>query len=159
MIVDERVGALDGVRFGDSEAQVRARLGEESDDDDGFFPAGTDYSGPDSVPSPRSDQRPPRRPATLHYEDAAYLVSPTAGVFAMASLAEDARTRAGVGVGDDLTLVRERYDEVRCGESVAGESIFGGETPMYPWCRADVGDIRVFFGEDPIESITLTRSS
>lgn len=155
-MVDERAGALNGVRFGDSEAQVRARLGEPSDTDSGVFPAGADYTGPPSIPSPQSDQRPPRRPAALHYDDAAYVVSPTAGVFAMASLAEGARTRAGVGVGDDLALVRDRYDRVTCGDAVVGEAPFGGETPMYAWCRAYVGDIRVFFGADPIHSITLT---
>jgi hypothetical protein len=45
---------------------------------------------------------------------------------------------------------------VECGEAVAGEPLFGGETPTYPWCRALIGDTRVFFGRDPIESITLT---
>lgn len=94
-------------------------------------------------------------PTPLHYRDTAYLVSPTVGVFSMVTLESGARTREGVGVGDELARVRERYDRVDCGESVAGEGLFG-ETPMYPWCRAIVGDVRVFFGEDPIESITLT---
>lgn len=54
--------------------------------------------------------------------------------------------------------MRERYDErVECGEAVAGEALVGGETPMYPWCRVRVGDSIVFFGEDPIESVTLAR--
>jgi hypothetical protein len=75
----------------------------------------------------------------------------------MATLADGAETRAGVGVGDDLERVRERYRRVSCGESVAGESLLGGDTPMYPWCRAIVGNVRVFFGENPIESITLTK--
>ena len=159
VMVDERSGVLNGVRFGDSEAEVRARHGEPSDDDDGFFPEGADFTGPPSLPSPRSDQRPPREPTPLHYDDAAYVVSPTRGVFAMASLAEGARTRAGVGVGDELRLVRERYDRVVCGEAITGEDLFGGELPMYPWCRALVRDgIRVFFGEDPIHSITITTT-
>jgi hypothetical protein len=157
VLVDERVGVLHGVRFADSEAEVRARLGEPSDDHQGVFPEGADYTGPPAIPSPRTDQRPPRQPMPLHYEDSAYLVSPTVGVFSMATLEQGARTRAGIGVGDDLELVRERYERVECGEAVAGEPLFGGDTPMYPWCRAIVGDIRTFFGEDPIESITLTR--
>ena len=155
VLVDERGGSLHGVRFGDSEAAVRRRLGSPTDDAQGVFPEGTDYTGPPSIPSPRSDQRPPRMPTPLHYGDAAFLVSPTVGVFSMATLESGARTRAGVGIGDELGRVRERYDRVDCGESVAGEALFG-DTPMYPWCRALVGDVRVFFGEDPIESITLT---
>jgi hypothetical protein len=73
----------------------------------------------------------------------------------MITLAEGARTRAGVGIGDDLERVREAYDRVDCGEAVGGEPVFGGDTPMYPWCRV-LGDIHVFFGEDPIDSITLS---
>jgi hypothetical protein len=156
VLVDERMGVLHGVRFGDSEGEVRARLGEPSDDHQGVFPEGADYTGPPAIPSPRTDQRPPRQPTPLHYDASAYLVSPTVGVFSMATLERGARTRAGIGVGDDLELVSERYERVECGEAVAGEPLLGGETPTYPWCRAIVGDVRAFFGEDPIESITLT---
>ena len=145
------------VRFGDRERDVRERLGEETDHHAGFFPEGADYTGPPAIPSPESDRGSRIPPAELHYDGTAYLVSPTVGVFSMATLEQGARTRAGVGVGDDLELVRERYVRAECGEAVAGESLFGGEPPTYPWCRALVGDIRVFFGEDPIESITLTR--
>jgi hypothetical protein len=156
VLVDERRGVLHGIRFGASAEEVRARLGEPTDDGEGVFPEGADYTGPPSIPSPQSDQRPPRMPTPLHYDDTAYLVSPTVGVFSMSTLEGGARTRAGVAVGDTLELVRERYDRVRCGEAVAGEAVFGGETPTYPWCRAIVGEIRVFFGDDPIASITLT---
>lgn len=157
-VVDERGGVLHGVRFGDGEREVRARLGEPTDDAEGFFPDGADYTGPPAIPSPPTDQRPPRAPLPLHYRDTAYLVSPSLGVFSMATLEDGARTRGGVAVGDDLELVRERYERVDCGESVAGEPLFGGDSPMYSWCRAIVGDIRVFFGGDPIESITLTSA-
>ena len=156
-LVDERAGVLRGVRFGDSAREVRAKLGEPTDDEDGFFPAGTDYTGPPAIAAPASDQRPPRKPETLHYGDTAYLVSPSVGVFSMATLAEGARTRAGVAVGDDLARVRERHRGARCGEAVAGEPLFGGDVPKYAWCRVQVGDVRVFFGDDPVESITLTR--
>ena len=156
VLVDEQVGVLHGVRFGASEREVEARLGEETDDHDGLFPEGADYTGPPAIPSPGSDRGSRVPPAELHYDKTAYLVSPTVGVFSMATLEDGARTRAGVGVGDDLELVRERYDWVECGEAVAGEPLFGGQTPTYPWCRALVGDTRVFFGGDPIGSITLT---
>lgn len=157
VVADEHAGVLRDVRFGDTAAEVRARLGEPADTEDGFFPAGTDYTGPPAIPSPRSDQGTRTPPETVHYDEAAFLVSPTVGVYSMAVLAEGARTRAGVGVGDPLARVRAAYERVSCGEAVAGEALFGGETPKYPWCRAIVGDVRVFFGADPIESITLTR--
>jgi hypothetical protein len=83
-------------------------------------------------------------------------VSPSVGVFSMATLADGARTRAGVGVGDDLDDVRQAYERVNCGEAIAGEPLFGDDYPTYPWCRALVGSVRVFFGEDPIASVTIT---
>jgi hypothetical protein len=45
---------------------------------------------------------------------------------------------------------------VHCGQTVAGEPLFGGEPPTHPWCRVIVGDVRVFFGGDPIKSVALT---
>jgi hypothetical protein len=156
ILVDERRGRLRGVSFGDSVPEVRARLGEPTDDADGFFPEGADFTGPPGIPSPASDQGSRVPPDNLHYEDTAYLVSPTVGVFSMAILADGARTRAGVGIGDELDNVGERYRRVDCGEAIAGEPLFGDDYPTYEWCRAIVGDIRVFFGGDPIESVTLT---
>jgi hypothetical protein len=155
VLVDERRGVLHGVAFGDPLDSVRARRGEPSDDSQGFFPRGADYNGPPAIPNPPSDPR--AAPTPLHYGETAYLISPTVGVFSMATLEDGARTKAGVGIGDALDRVRESYRRVRCGESVAGEAVLGGDTPMYPWCRATVGEVRIFFGEDPIESITLTK--
>jgi hypothetical protein len=152
VLVDERDGVLHGVRFGEPLEVVRRIRGEPTDDADGFFPEGADFTGPPSIPNPPSDQG--VRPTPLHYDDTAYLVLPSVGVYAMATLEGGARTRAGVGVGDDLELVRDRYERVACGEAIGGEAIVG-ETPKYPWCQAIIGDIGVFFGEDPIESITL----
>jgi hypothetical protein len=148
VLVDERAGRLRGVSFGDSVPEIRARLGEPTDDADGFFPEGAEFTGPPGIPSPASDQASRVPPDELHYEHTAYLVSPTVGVFSMAILADGARTRAGIGVGDELERVRERYRRVDCGKAPAGK---------YQWCRAIVGDVRVFFGGDPIESVTLTR--
>ena len=158
VVVDERAGVLRDVRFGDTGLEVLDRLGSPTDDEDGAFPAGVDYTGPPSIESPPSDHGRRTPPAFLHYRNFAYIVSPTAGVYAMATLARGARTLAGVGVGDELERVRDSYDEVECGEAIAGES-FLGPPPTYPWCRATVGAIDVFFGEDPVESITLTPAA
>jgi hypothetical protein len=153
VLVDEQSGLLRGVRFGDTAEKVRAHLGEETDDRDGVFPAGAEFTGPPQISIPRADGSPPTQPEELHYESTSYLVSPTAGVFAMVTLAEGARTSAGVAIGDSLHRVRDVYDRVDCGKAVGSEDDFGRPTG-YPWCRVN-GDIRLFFGEDPIASITL----
>ena len=145
VVVDERAGSLHGVRFSETSAEVRERLGEPTDAEDGFFPAGVRYTGPPSIPAPGG------RPTPLHFDDTAYLISPDDGVQAMATVAGGARTRAGVEVGDALARVREEYEPVVCGEEV------GGEGEGYDWCRARVGPVSVFFGGDPVASITLTR--
>lgn len=157
VLVDERAGSLLGVRFGDTEDEVRARLGEPTDDYEGVFPEGAQYTGPQFIPIPESDagvaaQKP------LHYGDAAFLVSRSVGVFAMITLDGDARTKAGVAIGDGLAKVREVYDRVECGEAVGGEAVGGGETPTYPWCLVR-GKVRVFFGEDPIDSIMIRTTA
>jgi hypothetical protein len=156
VLVDERSGELHGVRFGDSEDDVRALLGVETDDAPGFFPEGAQYTGPVAIPSPASDRDARTRPVELHFRDLAYLVSPTAGVYSMATLEAGARTRAGVGVGDSLPAARDRYSGAECGAAPRGESLTGGEQPTCGWCRVVVGDVRVFFGGDPIVSITMT---
>jgi hypothetical protein len=149
VLVNERSGELLGVRFGDTGEQVRARLGEETDSEDGVFPAGALFTGPPSIPVPASDQATRAQPDELHYDETAYLVSPTAGVFTMVSLADGARTVAGVAIGDDLARVREAYERVDCGKTAYSDA------RNYAWCRVS-GDIRVFFGGDPIESITMS---
>jgi hypothetical protein len=149
--VDERTGVIQGVRFGDSAADIRRHLGKPTDHKQGFFPGGTEYTGPPAI-----GIRGHARPKTLHYDGLAFLVSPASGTFSMATLLENARTRAGVEVGDRLDRVRKRYKRVTCGEQSAGEPSFGGQIPKYRWCRTDVAGVRVFFGGDPIASITLT---
>jgi len=149
--VDERAGVIHGVRFGDTAKEIRRRLGKPTDHKPGFFPAGAEYTGPPSIAV-----RDRAKPETLHYKDMAFLVSHTTGAFAMATLAKNARTRAGVAVGDDLDRVREQYKGVTCGEQIAGEPLLGGQVPTYHWCRTVVAGAHVFFGGDPIASITLT---
>ena len=146
--VDEQAGTLGGVALGDTEKQVKVLLGNPSDDAPGFFPKGVSYSGPPGIPSP--DQATARKPDMLHYGKTAYLVSPTVGVYAMATVAKGSTTRADVGIGDPLAKVSTAFKHIDCGQ--AG----GGESPSYDWCRATLGKTKVFFGGDPIRSITLT---
>ena len=108
-------------------------------------------------PSPETDQGSRIPPSELHYDGTAYLVSPTVGIFSMATLEQGARTRAGVRVGDDLELVRDRYrpNRVRRGGRRRASARWGdADVSLVP---SDCDRTRIFFGEDPIESITLTR--
>ena len=86
VLVDERVGILHGVHFGDSEPEVRQLVGDETDDRSGFFPGGTDYTGPPAIPSPATDDGSRAPPSEFHHDDTAFLVSPTVGIFSMATL-------------------------------------------------------------------------
>ena len=147
--VNENAGTLAGVRFGETAAQVRDRFHDPTESASGFFPKGAAYSGPPGIPSP--DQGTDTRPQTLHYGSSAYLVSPTVGVYAMATVAKGSTTKAGVGVGDPLADVATSFKHIDCGQTA------GGESPSYDWCRATLPKARVFFGGDPIRSITLTR--
>ena len=147
--VHENAGTLGGVHFGETAPQVRDRLGNPSDSAEGFFPKGAVYTGPPGIPSP--DQGAGAKPAPLHYGDSAYLVSPTVGVYAMATLAKGSRTDSGVAVGDPLAKVATSYKHIDCGQ------VPRGEAPAYDWCRGTLPHVRVFFGGDPIRSITLIR--
>jgi hypothetical protein len=151
VLVDERSGSVAGVRLGDSRADVLGALGPPTDDEDGFFPAERDFTGPPAIPTPEGRAEP------IHYKDVAFLVSAVSGVFAVAVLAEGGMTRAGVGIGDSLDRVRERYRGVMCGEAIAGEALVGPD-PTYEWCSTTLDDVHVFFGGDPIASITLRRA-
>ena len=149
--VDENAGTLGGVHFGETSAQVKDKLGDPSDDAQGFFPKGATYSGPPGITSP--DQGAGTPPKTLHYGKSAFLVSPTVGVYAMATTAKDSTTKAGVGIGDPLAKVATSFKHIDCGQTAGGE----GPQPTYDWCRATLPKAKVFFGGDPIRSITLTR--
>lgn len=149
-VVDERAGEYGGVGLGASGERVEEQLGD-SERSDGFFPLDSEsFTGPPSIPTPGG------RPEVLKYEESAFLVARKGGVVALMVTAEGVATRAGVAVGEPLERVEEAYSAVRCGEAPAGEAVVG-EDPTYPWCRATVGDVKVFFGGDPIESVTLTR--
>ena len=149
-LIDEQKGRYGEVGFGSTEAEVRAAFGEPGGGD-GFYPLDADsYSGPEFIKAPDG-----RKPTVLRYEEVAFLVS-SDGVFAVSVTRPEATTLRGVAVGEPLQTVHENYDGRRCGEAVAGEPLFGGETPTYAWCRVRVASTSVFFGGDPIESVTLT---
>jgi hypothetical protein len=151
-IIDEQQGSYGQIGFGSSGAEIRAAFGEPGGGD-GFYPLGADsYRGPPSIKAPGGTR------TLLRYGEVAFLVSPRVGLYALTVTRPDAATLRGVAVGDPLDAVRANYERVTCGKAVAGEPIFGGDVPTYSWCRAQVGRSSVFFGDDPIRSVTLTPS-
>ena len=155
-LIDEQAGEYGGVAMGASEADVRRAFGEPGEGD-GFMPLGEEYAeigGPPAVavwpPGTREE------PTALRYDDVAFLVG-TRGVYAFIVTADGARTRRAVAIGDALAEARRTYGG-GCGEGYGGEPVLGGERETYRYCRSTVDErIRIWFGRDPIRSITLAR--
>jgi hypothetical protein len=145
--IDERTGAYRGVRFGASEEEV-IRLFGQPERDDGFAPAD---KSPADVGVP---QALPGAGRLLKYENVVFLVAPERGVYAFMVTEAGARTRrGGVSIGDRMDAARERH-RLGCRQVAGGESLLG-EQEFYPSCETRVATVRVWFGRDPIRSITL----
>jgi hypothetical protein len=69
-----------------------------------------------------------------------------------------ATTSRGVSIGDRMDVARGEY-QLECREVAGGESLLGGQE-FYPSCSARLmRGIRIWFGRDPIRSITLVSVS
>lgn len=147
--LDERTGAYRGVRFGTSADAVIRMFGEPARTP-GFAPAGQsppDVGVPQSIPGPGE---------LLKYDDVAFLTGPR-GVYALIVADVGATTQRGVSVGHRMDEGRGEYG-LECIDVAGGESPLGQE--FYPSCRADLeGGVRIWFGHDPIRSITLLSIS
>ena len=150
-LLDEREGSYRGVRLGDTEAEVRDRLGDPGEGE-GLSPLGESFGDIGGPPAVRVWPPGSSSSKVLRYEGVAFAVG-SDGVYAII-VTEPARTLRGVAIGDDLARSRRLYD-VGCGEGVAGERIGGGSL-TYPTCRGTIDErIRIWFGEDPIRSIAI----
>jgi len=154
-IVNERVGAYRGVAVGASEDDVRRVFGH-AEESGPFAPLGTSF-GEVGVASPVPVWPPGsyERPRVFRYRDVALLVG-RQGIFAFVLSEKGARTLRGVRVGDSLARARQTY-KLRCGEQVYGESLLGGSV-TFPYCSGTLDrGLRIWFGRDPIRSITVYR--
>src|SRR5262245_9113972 len=151
--IDERTGAYRGVRFGTSEPDVIRALGKP-DRDPGFAPAGENPSEvgvPESIPTIGPG-------GLLKYEGVGFLGTPEGGVYAFIVTDAGATTRRGVSIGDRMDVARSKY-RLECRDVAGGESLLG-EQEFYPSCSARLRHgIRIWFGRDPIRSITLVSAS
>ena len=144
-LVDDERGAYRGVRIGDGVDEVANALGEP-ERSPGFAPAGespADAGVPQTLPGPGT---------VLKYEDVSLLAGQQ-GVYALMVTERGARTKRGVAIGDSMADARRAY-ELKCIDVAGGESLLG-EQEFSPSCRASVGRLRIWFGRDPIRSITL----
>ena len=153
--IDEHAGSYRSVEMGATAEDVRRAFGEPGDGE-GFFPLGESYGeiGGAPVANYPRDWRGP--PTVLRYEGVAFLVGPE-GMFAFVVTEPGARTRRAVAVGDALSKAVRTYG-LGCVEQPYGEPLFGGEASTFRLCRGTIDRrIRIWFGRDPIRSITLAR--
>lgn len=140
-----REGVLAGVRMGDTAGEIERNLGP-ADYVDGFFPRRSRrFTGPLFVPAPDFIQA-----AVAQYADHAFLIG-SIGAYSLKTIARGAVTERGVRIGQPLRVARRAYPRAGCGR------FSNGEGNAFRWCRARVGLNSVFFGGDPIASITVTR--
>lgn len=146
VVIDERAGTVDGAGFGDTPAEIKAQLGGSwKEGDIESFPDGRGFTGrsiryPDGAGSI----------STLRFEGRSFWFTRSAGAFGVFVWSTRARTRGGVGVGDRLEKVRERYKYVTCDTEVIED---GPEEVSS--CLARVGKMRLTFSKDPIAGITV----
>jgi hypothetical protein len=145
--LDLSAGTYGGVGLGSSTAEVRASFGEaESAPDGPAAPLGEEFSeigGALFIPLPGEERVGSRD--ILRYENVAFLVADDR-VYALVAT-------AGGPIGKELGSVQQSHS-LRCGETA------GGEYREYPYCVGKLADRRfVWFGEDPIRSVTLSETS
>lgn len=146
--IDERTGAYRGVRFGTSEPGVIRVLGQP-DRSPGFASAGENPSQvgvPESIPGGRG--------GLLKYKGVGFLVTHESRVYAFIVTEPGATTKGGVSIGDSMEKAWRRYP-LACTDVAGGESLLGGRK-FYQSCGAQLkGGVHIWFGRDPIRSITL----
>ena len=150
VLLDERSGTYRGLRVGMPLEQARSMLGPGVDGDPGLSPAplGEDHgdiSGPSAMPGYRYLRYPSLVVMHERRKVSGYIT--TAG---------DAETRAGVGVGDSLSIAEKRYRPLDCDDVTFGDSTI----PSYRACegRLPSGPV-IWFGGDPIDSIWVFSES
>jgi hypothetical protein len=144
--LDLNAGTYGGVGLGSATAEIRARFGPgESAPNGPAAPLGDEFSeigAALSIPLPhggRVEQR-----DILRYEHAAFLIADERA-FAIV-------VTSGDEIGERLEDVSRRHG-LRCGETA------GGEYREYPYCVGRIAGHFVWYGEDPVRSITLSETS
>jgi hypothetical protein len=157
LTIDERGGTFRGVGLASSSAEIEHEFGgnpEPYSKEHGVTPAGHSFYElglPDEItaPDPAATAR-ELAPGVLRYRDASFQTTEDDGAYAF-SVVSPARTPRGVAIGHRLRGVRRRYPGFRCG-------VRNRRRPdiAYPFCTGRVvSGVHLWFGNDPIRSITL----
>jgi len=157
-VLDETTATFAGLRLGVSSAQVRRRFGSPLKSPDGAStPPGVDYyevGGPTFVRPPPTLTAGAGSGGSVRYRDTAWLVEGGRS-YGVMTVAPDARTRAGVAIGDASDRVTERYPHARC--KTANENT---EYATFPLCEVQPRPgVHLYFGGDPVKSIWLIITS
>jgi hypothetical protein len=165
--IDEVRGTYHGVGIGDDAVAVRRVFGERHfarPDKEPYIPTSAHLGrtgGPAVLSPPCKPTRQVRggrtRLALLRYEKVSFLLC-DGSVFAVMVIGSDARTLRGLSVGDDLDRAGMLYASLTCAEARSGD------IDHYPYCAGPLSSPRgssplhVWFGEDPVASITLSTT-
>jgi hypothetical protein len=149
LVIDAERGTYRGLQIGLRKADARSLLGdppERADVEGDETPVGVDYS---DISAPSS------YPAWDKWRYEGFAVFFAKGqVQGFVTTSDRSETREGVGVGDSLDLVEDRYTGVTCDALTAYES----SIPETPYCTGGIADDRqIWFGGDPIDSIWVYR--
>jgi hypothetical protein len=156
-VIDELRGTYRGVGIGDSAAEVRRVFGPREDAGDGpFTPLGAGsfaevggamFIAAAGIPHTGRDSE------LLRYQNVSFLLLDHR-VYALMITADGAATQEGLAIGHDLDKAGERYEDLNCEDAEIGDF---GET--FPFCAGQLAPQRhIWFGQDPIRSITITRT-
>ena len=163
VVIDENLGTYRGVGIGATPAAVRRALGPKPFARPWTEPLSPTRAGSYAETGGPNVLRPPCRPTTprrggpprlrvLRYPQVSFVFC-DGRVFAVMVIERHARTRAGLGIGDELEDARMMYPDVRCGEAASGD------VGRYPFCVARLRPRRsLWFGQDPIASITISTT-
>ena len=158
-VIDEMRGTYRGVGIGDSAAEVRAVLGprEFADGSESMSPLGAgnfaEVGGAMAIRYPGIPST-PRDPELLRYQQVSFLLLDDK-VFALMITDDGAATSRGLAISGDLNDADELYERLNCEDVEIGDF---GET--FPYCAGVLAPERhIWFGQDPIRSITITTTS
>jgi hypothetical protein len=148
-VIDEGAAAYRGIAFGESRELVTRTLGPTRASAGSIAPVGADF---DDIGGPPFIDTPGVTHEVFRYPNTTVLLTEN-GVYGFVITEDAAETFAGVGIGDNLGLAEERYEDLECGIARAGEY------RTFPYCGGMVGAGRwIWFGQDPIRSIVVTRT-
>jgi hypothetical protein len=161
VLINENRGKYRGVGIGDSPEEVRQTLGDLpfASLHEPWSPTTAvsfrEIGGPNTLTPPCRPTRPrERRPRLqlLRYREVSFVFCDRR-VFALMVVDPEARTQAGLRVGDRLKDARALYRGLVCGEASSGD------VGRYPFCVGRLQPRRsLWFGQDPIASITVSTT-